>query len=58
MHTIYRRAENEELLEVATSEDLEAAKKLVRSLKKMWPTKYVVRESKPDPNSDSSGDRH
>lgn len=44
MFTIYRRAENDELTEVATAEDRVQADKLMERLKKLWSADYEVRE--------------
>lgn len=45
MFTVFRQDENSELLPVATANDREAAEKLARSLNKLWPTKYVIKET-------------
>jgi hypothetical protein len=51
MYTIFRRVENGDLFEVASSEDQAAAERLMRSFKKLFPAEYVIRESEADRKS-------
>jgi hypothetical protein len=45
--TVLRTDRNGEVIEVAATDSLEAAEKLIQSLKRLWPAEYSVQESKP-----------
>jgi len=49
--TVLRKDWHDELVQVATTDDREAAEKLVQSLKRLWPAEYLVQESKPTEES-------
>jgi hypothetical protein len=49
--TVLRKDRHDELVQVATTDDREAAEKLARSMKQLWPAEYVVQESKPTEES-------